>query len=275
MSALATLFSLFDLLIGPAFALPHYSLFRHRERRWDTPQRRRRGLALILGGIEGPSLAQHAMAAGLLRGGWRGAVRVFRWNGGVPLVCCAQNLMSTRRHERRSDELVSQVLAYRQAHAGMPVVLVAVSGGCWVAVRALEKLGRERALAAAVLIAPAISPRYDLRAAVAGTRDGILTVRSPYDIVLLGLGTSLVGTSDRRFGWSAGNRGFAFTHERLHERVWKPDDMRWGYMGSHCTSIAEAFLAREVTPWLLRASQLRWSASRHQATGPAPEGVII
>jgi pimeloyl-ACP methyl ester carboxylesterase len=209
-------------------------------------------LALVLGGIEGPSLAQHAMAAGLLRGGWRGAVRIQRWNAGVPLVRCALNLMSTTRHETASDALVSHAIAYRQKHAGTPVVIIAVSGGCWVAVRALEKLGPERAVAGVVLLAPAISPGYDLRAAVAATRGGILTVRSPYDVVLLGLGTTLMGTSDRRFGWSAGNRGFVTVHERLHERVWRPADLRLGYLGSHCTSIAPEFLAREVTPWLRR-----------------------
>src|SRR5262245_17030958 len=199
------LFSLLDLLIGPAFALPHYPLFEHRERRWDTPRRRRRGLALVLGGIEGPSLAQHAMATGLLRGRWRGAVQIQKWNGGVPIVRCALNLMSQRRHERTSDELVERVLEYRRDHAARPIVLMAVSGGCWVVVRALEKLGPDRMVDSAVLLAPAISPQCDLQAALAATCAGILSVRSPYDFALLGVGTLLLGTSDRRFGRAAGN----------------------------------------------------------------------
>jgi hypothetical protein len=250
----AILFSMLDLVVGGAFALPHYSLFAHREQRWDTPRRRRRGLALILGGIEGPSLAQHAMAAGLLRGGWRGAVQIQRWNAGVPLIRCMQNLMSARRHERESDAVVARIGEHLTANPATPVVLVTVSGGCWVAVRALEKLGAQRALAGAVLLAPAISPHYDLRAALAATRAGIVVVRSPYDFVLLGIGTILLGTSDRRFCRAAGQAGFHAKDARIVERVWRASDRRRGYFGSHCTAIMPNFVAREITPWLCAAA---------------------
>lgn len=251
--AIAILFSLLDLLVGGAFALPHLAPFRHRERRWDTRLRRRRGLALILGGIEGPSLAQHSMAAGLPRGRWRGAVRIQRWNAGVPLVRCALNLMSRKQHERASDDLVSSVMDHRAKYPNTPIVILAVSGGCWIVARALEKLGQENKVEAVVLLAPAISRGHDMSAALCGSGAGILVVRSPFDIVLLGLGTSLLGTSDRRFGWSAGNGGFEAAYEGLRERVWRSADIRHGYFGSHCTAIALRFIAREVTPWLRAA----------------------
>jgi hypothetical protein len=251
--AIAVLFSLLDLIVGGAFAVPHLALFRHRESRWDSPLRRRRGLAVILGGIEGPSLVQHAMAAGLLRGGWRGAVRIERWNAGVPLIRCALNLMSRARHERTSDALVRTILEHRREYPQSPTVILAVSGGCWIAVRALEKLGSATPVDAVTLLAPAISRAHDMDASLRAARAGILVVRSPYDLVLLGLGTTLLGTSDRRFGWSAGSQGFAAADERLGERLWRRTDVRYGYFGSHCTVIAPRFVAHEITPWMRSA----------------------
>lgn len=258
-------FSLFDCVLGPAFALPHYPLIAHREQRWDSPRRRRRGLALILGGIEGPSLAQHAMAAGLLRGGWRGAVEIYRWNAGIPIARCALNLMSRRRHARTTNELTQRILAHRRAYPNTPIALVAVSGGCWIVIRALEQLGPEQAVSACVLLAPAVSPACDLSAALAASGAGILSVHSPYDLAILGLGTAIVGTSDRRFGRAAGAAGFPRGDARLMQRAWRAEDARLGYWGSHCTAIAPQFIAREITPWLLRACAAEMKTGSPQA----------
>lgn len=250
MSALAVLASLVDPLVGTLFALPHLPLFQHRERRWNTPRRRRRGLAIILGGIEGPSLAQHAVAGGLIRGGWRGAVVVQRWNGGVPLVRCFVNLMSRTRHERASEELTERIREFRREHPGRPVYLVGISAGCWIALRAASRLGPDESIDAALLLAPAVSRHADFELAAQRCRGGVHLFRSPCDFMMLGLCTILFGTTDRVHEPCAGWLGLRRAQPGVVEHVWRPALARYGYLGSHCTATVPPFIAGEIAPLL-------------------------
>lgn len=253
MSALAILASLLDPLVGTLFALPHLPLFQHRERRWNTLRRRRRGLAIILGGIEGPSLAQHAVAAGLIRGGWRGAVAIQRWNGGAPLARCFANLMSRKRHERAAAALCERIRTYRREHPGRPVHLVGISAGCWIVLRALARLGPGEAVGAAVLLAPAVSRAADFEASARRCRAGVHIVRSPWDFMMLGVCTTVFGTADGVHGPSAGWLSPRRAAPGVVEHVWRPALARYGYLGSHCTATVPAFIAGKIAPLLRRA----------------------
>ncbi|MEP0847254.1 MAG: hypothetical protein HRF50_10610 [Phycisphaerae bacterium] len=249
-AALAILASLLDPLIGTLFALPHLSLFRRRERRWNSARRRRRGLAIVLGGIEGPSLAQHAVAAGLIRGGWRGAVEIQRWNSGLPLVRCFINLMSAARHERAAAALREHIREYQREHPDRPIHLVGISAGCWIVVRATARLDADEAVDAAVLLAPAVSQSADFDAAARRCRAGVHIVRSPWDFMMLGVCTTIFGTADRVHGPCAGWLGLRRTTAGVTEHVWRRAWARHGYLGSHCTATVPAFIAGEVAPLL-------------------------
>ncbi len=85
--------------------------------------------------------------------------------------------------------------------------MVAKSGGAGIAVRALEWLADD-AVERAILLAPAISPRYDLTAALRAVRREIVVFWSPLDVVVLGAGTRLFGTIDRVKTVGAGLVGF-------------------------------------------------------------------
>lgn len=247
---LALVASLLDPLAGTLFALPHLLLFQHRERRWNTARRRRRGLAIILGGIEGPSLAQHAVAAGLIRGGWRGGVVIQRWNGGIPLARCFINLMSSARHERAAETLCRLIRNYCREHPGGPVHVVGISAGCWIVLRALARLDADEAIGAAVLLAPAVSRCADFDAAARRCRAGMHIVRSPWDFMMLGVCTTIFGTADRVHAPSAGWLGLRRAAPGVAEHVWRPALARYGYLGSHCTATVPAFVAGEIAPLL-------------------------
>jgi len=218
--------------------------------RADSPRRRRRGLTLILGGIEGPSTYNQAMGMGVLRSGYRGAVVRFNWNGGIPFIRSAVNLMSGRHHERQSDLLAAEIEAHARGYPDSPINLVAQSGGCWIVVRALEKLPRGIQVDTAVLLAASISPDRDLSAAAQRCRRGLVSVGGPGDFFFLGLGTLFCGTSDRVHGPSAGwvswrnhPRGFA-------ELRWRPEWIRHGYLGNHTSSAAPRFIQHVIAPQL-------------------------
>src|SRR2546430_801677 len=59
-----------------------------------------------------------------------------------------------------------------------------------------------------VLLAPSVSARYDLKPPLRSARQGIDVFYSRHDWFVLGLGTVLSGTTDRRLAPAAGRVGF-------------------------------------------------------------------
>ena len=81
------------------------------------------------------------------------------------------------------------------------------SGGSGIVVRALEELP-EGSVEAAVLLAPALSPGYDLSRALGAVRREMVVFWSPLDVVILGAGTWLFKTVNRVRSVGAGMVGF-------------------------------------------------------------------
>lgn len=221
----------------------------HVPRGGDSPRRRRRGLTLILGGIEGPSQYGVSMAVGVLRSRYRGAVKIVPWNRGVPLLCWLRNLMDRRHHEVQSDRLVTRILEHQDRYPNSPVCLLAQSGGCWIVVRALEKLPAGARVRTAVLLAPSISPAYDIATAADRCESGLVSIGGPGDLFFLALGTTVFGTSDRLHTPSAGWIGWHhFSVPGFTELRWHPSWLRYGYLGNHTTTSAVRFIRQVVAP---------------------------
>lgn len=217
--------------------------------RADTPRRRSRGLTLVLGGIEGPSPYNRAMACAVLESGYRGAVRRIDWNGGLPLIRSLINLMSKRHQKRWAAEVARQIIEQKRAHPDAPVCLLSQSGGTFIVVKALELLPEDVKACTAVLLAPSISPAYDISIAASKCSDGLVSVGGPGDYMFLGIGTSLLGSSDRVFGPAAGWVGWHH-HGRpdFIELRWHPSWLAHGYLGNHTTTSSVKFLSRVIAP---------------------------
>ena len=235
-----------------------WEIFRHLRipKRADTPTRRSRGLVLIAGGIEGPSPYSHAMCMGVLQSRWRGAVVRFNWNRGVPLLRSIRNLMSRKHHERQSDKLARQIFLQKQMHPEAPVHLIAQSGGCWIVIRALEKLPAETKIQTAVLLCPSISPGCDPTAAAAKCTHRLVSMGSPGDFFFLGIGTSIFGTSDRVHTPSAGFVGWHHHPPGFVEARWHPDFLRHGYVGNHVSTSQICFVRNVIAPMLHQDSRM-------------------
>jgi pimeloyl-ACP methyl ester carboxylesterase len=186
---------------------------------------------------------------GLLRGRYRGAVTRFDWNAGIFGVRSAVNLMSRRHHERQSNLLARTISEHVQAHHS-PVSLLAQSGGCFIVLRALEKLPAEIRVHTAVLLAPSVSPGYDLSTATRKCTNKLVSFGSLGDAIFLGLATLLLGTSDRVFSPSAGFVGWHANLPGFIECRWHPLWLRYGYWGNHISTSSPRFIADVVTPML-------------------------
>lgn len=232
--------------------------------RINSPARHDGGLVVVLPGIEGRSVWNRNIALGLDEGGVASAIEIYDWTTGVP-GNFVYNLANLKRNRRQAREVAGRILDYLQRHPGRPVHIVGHSGGGGIAVLALEVLPPGRQIEQAILLAPALSPEYDLSLALRRTRRGMVSFYSARDVTLLTVGTSLLGPIDRDFGASAGAVGFrepegsnesdrpgesdgALYAGRLRQVRWSPRLKQAGADGSHLGWASRRFAREYLAP---------------------------
>lgn len=211
-------------------------------KRLADEQRLRHGLILVLPGIEGESYINHNIARGLDDAGIPDAIEIFDWTRGR--IFLFDNLMNHPRNIEQADRLAERIRRYQQEHTDRPLHLVAHSGGAGLAVLAMERLDPNRPITAAILLAAALSPEYNLAPALRRTTYGIYNLYSPYDNFYLAAGTSAFGTIDRKWTFAAGRVGFKMPQgllaadadvyrTLLHQTVWRYEMLADGNAGGH------------------------------------------
>lgn len=238
------------------------------------------GVVYILPGIEGPSPLNSSLAVGLDNANIKPAIEIFDWTTGVP-GNFLWNLSDLERNRREASRLARRILAYRDRHPGGQISLIGHSGGGGIALLTLEALPPESIVDNVVLLAPAVSPRYDLRKALRRAKHGIYHLYSPFDVGLLGLGTTLFGTVDRDHGPSAGAVGFekpsrlsdeewAAIKPRLHQIEWSADLVTFGAGGDHAGWSTVWFAEKYLAP-LIETGRPPIARSNSAAHNPARE----
>jgi hypothetical protein len=111
-----------------------------------------------------------------------------------------------------------------------------------------------------VLLSSALSPDYNLVKALRAVHRRLTLFWSPFDVIVLGAGTTLFGTIDRRKTVSAGLVGFRKPHglddadgrqyDKLKQVRWSPSMATTGYLGGHVGPDSPAFLRKYVLPLL-------------------------
>ena len=233
------------------------SIFPHTV---STTAEWQQGLTLVLPGIEAVGPFANAMV-NALAGAVPGAVQIFYW--GIPFPeGYVPNLMWLRRNRAKAAELAQLIQRYQKRYPGRPVHIVANSGGAGPAIFAIEYLPLDISIDGLVFLGGAISSNYDLRPALRRLNKGIFNCYSHRDWLVLGIGTSLFGTSDRRHHIACGCVGFKRPltgddpenlYAKLHQLKWQPsliDDC--GHWGTHGFSASEAFVRRHVAPWIAK-----------------------
>ncbi|HPF37119.1 MAG TPA: hypothetical protein P5081_00330 [Phycisphaerae bacterium] len=236
--------------------------------RADSPKRRRRGLTIVLGGVEGPSFFSAQMVRGLLASGYRGAVMRVDWNDGIQFIRSITNLMNRSHHDRWATRVAEIVTAYQREHPCAPISILAQSGGCWIAVRTLELLPKDARISTVALHAPAVSPDYDLRPALANCTHALISVEAFGDFVILGLGTLIFGTADRRHTPAAGLVGFRNPPEKVVSMRWRPSWLNHRHFGNHTSSASFALIRDLIGPALL--TRRAKTAPAHDCGGILP-----
>src|SRR5205807_5852483 len=133
------------------------------------------------------------------------------------------------KHMRaQGQRLAELIVEHRQTHPETPIYLVAHSAGTGVVLTAAEWLPPD-VVERIVLLAPAVSADHDLRAALAAARRGVDVFYSKADWWYLGMGVTVIGTSDRHWDPAAGRIGFRaevrcqedeWLYAKLHQHAW-------------------------------------------------------
>ncbi len=184
------------------------------------------GLVLVADGVGGFDLCGTSLCYAANRAGLPHAIRIVGWGHGPGRWHA--DLTNVANHVTQAEALAAEVRAFRARNPEAPVFLVGKSGGTGIVVRALEQLP-EGSVESAILLAPALSPRYDLTRALRAVRREMVVFWSPLDLIVLGAGTRLFGTIDRVRAVSAGLVGFrpppeaeAAQYAKLRQVRWRP-----------------------------------------------------
>jgi hypothetical protein len=222
-----------------------------------------RGLVIVADGVGGLDLCGIALRYALRAEKQPHAVEFVPWgHGRGRWLADLTNVANRDNHA----QLVSQnVRRYKAERPLDPIYLVAKSGGSGVVVKALELLD-ETQVERVVMLAPALSPAYDLSNALRAVRREMVVFWSPLDVIILGAGTRVFGTIDRVKTASAGLVGFrvpAVTpsndnkgqpYDKLRQIRWRPRMAAAGYLGGHFGPDNPLFLRKYVVP-LLRVEE--------------------
>ena len=207
-------------------------------------------------GIAGETGIDQMLVGGLLEGGFGGRTEIYDWTGENKGIAA---LVNRDRNDREAQRIADKVVAHRRAHPKSTIMLTGHSGGTGLVVFALEKLPDDVKVDGVLLLSPALSPTYDLSKALARVTGRMYVFSSTMDVFVLGLGTKVFGTIDRKQGDSAGRVGFvrpdaAADPEQYDKLVSCPYDKAWlayGNLGDHVTVMSRSFSRHILTPLVL------------------------
>ena len=230
------------------------------------------GTIFLLGGINDVWVVGHAWRRFLTASGLPHTIELIRWQQGLWATLTFADLWRTAHHRTTAAALAQRIRQTQAAKPGEPIHILAHSAGTAIAAYALEQLAPEAAITSAVFVGSGLSPHYELSAALQRTNFGILSVESWLDTFFLGIGTSLLGSADRRWGPAAGMVGFRTSSEKLHRTRWTPRFVRQGWLGGHITIAAPGFVRETLATWIRQAEESEMSGNGLRAKIQASMG---
>ncbi|MGA2230331.1 MAG: hypothetical protein ABSH22_05480 [Tepidisphaeraceae bacterium] len=206
-------------------------------------------------GIGGILAVDNAMAKGLVQGGVNADITMVDWSAGDRGIAA---LHARDRNELEAGKVADMLVRRMETYPGSRVVLTSHSGGGAIAVWALEKLPAGDQVDDAFLMAPALSPGYDLSAALKHVRGKMYVFWSTGDELVLGIGCRMCGTMDGKLTDAAGRVSFsqpssadADQYKKLDQRAYDPAWVRLGNLGDHIGPMARLFAKAILAPLVI------------------------
>ena len=215
--------------------------------------RRKRGLVVFAESIRwlGVAWGQRTVAEGLRRAGFEGEFRYWRWHAWWRGWLVLPAIMDAGMLEREAHRLAEFLRQQRREHPDAPLYVIGYSAGGYLALRALELLEEGVHVDAAAVLAGALAPSRDLAPACRRVVGPMVVCSSLLDCFIVGLGTLLFGTADRRHTPSMGMLGprpRVGLPEQVKSIPWRPGLARRGHWGGHFGASAAGFIQHAVAP---------------------------
>lgn len=217
------------------------------------------GLIIILPGIEGCSAINDSIAQGLVAGQLPQAVRIIDWRRSGPWN--PLHLTTEQHNRRRARDVALMIREYQQEYPGRPVTLIGHSAGAGIALFVLEAMCPGEKIGTVILLAAAVSRTFHVQQLLDRTSRGIWNYYSSLDLPVIGIGTLLLGTMDRRHTISAGALGFRQAGNdptpsaipeslgpRLYQVPYRRDMARFWNFGGHFGWTNAAFVREHIAP---------------------------
>lgn len=217
-----------------------------------------KGLIVMLPGVEGSAWQLSDSVKGLRDAGIDREIKVIPW--GSPPFHSIENLSNYAENQMRADRIVACISDFHRAHPDAPLTLVGYSGGGGLAVMVAEVLPVNLNLDRLILIAGAVSPDHDLTKVLARCDHGVVNFYSAADWFILGVGTQMFGTIDRKYTSSAGHVGFLDDNRQLRnvsgltQIAWELDWIKTGHDGGHIGWLARNWARDYLAPAIVSAS---------------------
>jgi len=206
-------------------------------------------------GIGGFMGIDHALVAGLIDGGVQTShIIVYDWTENDPGI---DALHARNRNLQEAQQIADLITTHAHSDPHSKIFVTAHSGGCGVAVWALELLPADVSVDTVLLMAPALSPGYDLTKALSHVRTHVYAFSSIHDVLILYTGTKLFGTIDGVLTQAAGFSGFvepaganATEYLKLVPEPYQNAWMKLNNWGDHVGPMSRAFAQHVLAPLL-------------------------
>jgi pimeloyl-ACP methyl ester carboxylesterase len=216
-----------------------------------------RGLVFVCDGSGDFRTVSNSMSCAINDTGLPLAVETVVWSHGYGRY--VRDHTDHQNHLAMGRSLAERILCYRRSYPNLRLYLIGHSAGCAVVLAAADLLPPDT-VDRIVLLAPSVSADYDLRPALASSREGIDAFVSDRDRIILGLAMRIVGTADGKRGPAAGRVGFrpvvcyptdAALYGRLRQHNWDAAVSWTGHLGGHYGSNRCCFAQAYILPLLL------------------------
>jgi pimeloyl-ACP methyl ester carboxylesterase len=178
-------------------------------------------------------------------------VQTFSW--GVPLPIYMLNLQTPSIHDAAEEKLAGVIEDFRRRHPEGKLDVIAHSAGCGVTLGALERLPANVKVNRVILLAPSVSPTYDLSPAIPHLSPPLHVFYSDRDNLWLRWRTNTFGTYDNIKTPAAGHDGFTLLDSLSGKVNQHPYDPAWkdlGNDGDHGGTLSREFALKVLAQLL-------------------------
>jgi hypothetical protein len=179
-------------------------------------------------------------------------VRTFGW--GLPLPFYIMNLQDAKIHAEAEKELSEAIVSWRERHPSGRLTLLGHSAGCGVILGSLSRLDKRVDVENVVLLAPSVSPDYQVAPALRQIAGTLHVFYSDGDQLWLGWRTSTFGTYDSVKTEAAGKVGLNLDRVdvelrgKVVQHCYEPEFEQLGHGGGHFGSLARRFNDKVIAP---------------------------